>query len=77
MFVVAVRLVFAVLGAVAAYQLTTMRRQGEIVPSIPERYNVVTIIVLVLLGALVGFVAGGVPRPGAPRPPAPLEPSVG
>ncbi|HJW74394.1 MAG TPA: TRAM domain-containing protein [Thermoleophilia bacterium] len=76
MFVVAVRLVFAVLGAVAAYQLTTMRRQGEIVPSIPERYNVVTIIVLVLLGALVGFVAGGFLGRGAQRLRAHFEQSL-
>ena len=66
MFVVAVRLVFAVLGAVAAYQFTTLRR-GQIVPSIPESYNIVAVIVLVLVGALVGFIAGGFLGRGALR----------
>ena len=58
MFVAAVRLVFTALGGLAAYQLTTLRR-GQIVPSIPEHYNVVAVVVVVLVGALVGFIAGG------------------
>ncbi len=66
MFVAAVRLVFAVLAALATYQLTTLRRD-QVVPSIPEHYNIVAVIVLVLVGGLVGFVAGGFLGRGAQR----------
>jgi uncharacterized protein YacL len=66
MFVAAVRLVFAGLGAVAAYQFSTLRH-GAIVPGIPERYNIVTVIILVLVGALVGYVVGGFLGRGAQR----------
>jgi uncharacterized protein YacL len=66
LFIVAVRVVFAVLGAVAAYQLATLR-QGQIVPYIPEGYNIVTVVVLVLVGGLIGYVAGGFLGRGALR----------
>ena len=36
-------------------------------PSIPERYNIVAVIVLVLVGGLVGFIAGGFLGRGALR----------
>jgi uncharacterized protein YacL len=65
-FVAAVRLVFAGIGAVAAYQFTTLRR-AEIVPGIPERYNLITVIVFVLVGGLVGFIVGGFLGRGAQR----------
>jgi len=66
LFIVAVRVVFAVLGAVAAYQLTTLRH-GQIVPYIPADYNIVTVVVLVLVGGLIGYVAGGFLGRGALR----------
>jgi uncharacterized protein YacL len=66
LFVAAVRIVFAALGALAAYQFTTLRRD-QVVPSIPERYNIVAVIVLVLVGGLVGFIAGGFLGRGAQR----------
>jgi uncharacterized protein YacL len=75
-FVAAVRLVFAMLGAVAAYQFTTLNKHGSVVPFVPEKYNIVVIALLVLVGALVGFVLGGLLGRGAQRLLAHLDESL-
>jgi uncharacterized protein YacL len=67
LFVAAVRFVFTVLGAVVAYQLTTLHKQGAVISFVGERYNVAVVVVIVFVGALIGYVSGGFLGRGAQR----------